>query len=532
MAGYFIVDECMKYPGNTGIVASANSETLRMATIPKILAILDKLKLEYEYSEYKNRLWFRNGSWLKFQSLAVDDPNALKGSEIGFLLIDETDACKQAYINVLIPRVRKKGTSRKIRLIFNPPPPEHWLESWFDPQDGTEPLGSFFMSNSYENFFLPGDYIERLERLHPPGTPGHKRFVLGMMGVQLDDAVYPEYDVFKHVITKAELESRNYNYVGELYGVDLGFRNPTVMLRGRLTDDDVLVIDGEYFKAGASYDEHAASMKNLYGRGTIFCDHDAQGRHEYLRLGLKMVPAFKDVLTGFEAVRDRLRDERLLIVREECVNLRRELPRYRVGPDGEKPVKKDDHACFTGDHEVLTPGGWVRLDKLEDGVECMSVRGDGSAGCFFEKPLGVIRKPYTGELVHQEIDGATIVATDDHLHAYIDRFGPTPWDWALLKSDSHDARWGAYSVPVVVGIDTTNSRLRVEPQRPLWGVEERVSSHPVYCLTTSTGFFLARREGKIFVAGNCDALRYLVAGLDIQAEHDRQLSSAIYSAFS
>lgn len=32
----------------------------------------------------------------------------------------------------------------------------------------------------------------------------------------------------------------------------------------------------------------------------------------------------------------------------------------------------------------------------------------------------------------------------------------------------------------------------------------------VFCLRTSTGFFLARHQGKPFVAGNCDALRYMV----------------------
>lgn len=36
----------------------------------------------------------------------------------------------------------------------------------------------------------------------------------------------------------------------------------------------------------------------------------------------------------------------------------------------------------------------------------------------------------------------------------------------------------------------------------------------VYCITTSTGFFLARTNGKVFVAGNCDAVKYLITELD------------------
>lgn len=39
--------------------------------------------------------------------------------------------------------------------------------------------------------------------------------------------------------------------------------------------------------------------------------------------------------------------------------------------------------------------------------------------------------------------------------------------------------------------------------------KEHVEDLPVYCITTSTGFFLARTNGRVFVAGNCDAIRYL-----------------------
>jgi hypothetical protein len=37
-----------------------------------------------------------------------------------------------------------------------------------------------------------------------------------------------------------------------------------------------------------------------------------------------------------------------------------------------------------------------------------------------------------------------------------------------------------------------------------------IRSTPVYCVRTSTGYFQARTNGKPFVAGNCDATRYLV----------------------
>lgn len=53
-------------------------------------------------------------------------------------------------------------------------------------------------------------------------------------------------------------------------------------------------------------------------------------------------------------------------------------------------------------------------------------------------------------------------------------------------------------------------------KRPIAHVQRRrfvrsQYSGMVYCVRTSTGFFLARTNGKVFVAGNCDALRYCIA---------------------
>jgi hypothetical protein len=44
-------------------------------------------------------------------------------------------------------------------------------------------------------------------------------------------------------------------------------------------------------------------------------------------------------------------------------------------------------------------------------------------------------------------------------------------------------------------------------------VDLTVKDLPVYCVRVSTGQFLARTNGKVFVAGNCDALRYLCQNL-------------------
>jgi len=61
-------------------------------------------------------------------------------------------------------------------------------------------------------------------------------------------------------------------------------------------------------------------------------------------------------------------------------------------------------------------------------------------------------------------------------------------------------------------------RLKVSDKHPIIRVtsknwEKRKYKGKVYCITTSTGFFLGRTNGKVGVLGQCDALRYLSSNL-------------------
>lgn len=70
-----------------------------------------------------------------------------------------------------------------------------------------------------------------------------------------------------------------------------------------------------------------------------------------------------------------------------------------------------------------------------------------------------------------------------------------------------------------VSICRQSWRVHVHKNRPCAHIKKKlfdpveVENLPVHCVTTSTGFFMARTNGKPFVAGNCDGLRYLVMGL-------------------
>jgi hypothetical protein len=340
LLGWMVAREAYKYPNNIIIVAAATAPQLKMSTIPTCLEAWDMMGIAYVYKEYKATVEFPNGSWLKFQSL--DIPAAeLKGSTIGALFVDEIDACGQQHIESLRQRVRRPLSSRVERFFGNSPPPGHWLEEKFAPREiGARTWGRLFTASTYENRFLAADYIARLEGQYPPGTPAHDRYMMGKMGIAIEGAVYAEYAPERHWVKRSDVPKDLWQFA---YGLDLGHDHPTVFLKAALAQDDTLYILKEHARSRALLREHAAAITEMYAGGPIFSDHDAQDRFELLDLGVNTVPADKDVLRGIQAVRRRLRDDKLKIVAEDCPRLCWEFPRY-VWDKNEKPKKIDDDA--------------------------------------------------------------------------------------------------------------------------------------------------------------------------------------------
>ena len=73
--------------------------------------------------------------------------------------------------------------------------------------------------------------------------------------------------------------------------------------------------------------------------------------------------------------------------------------------------------CLTGDHEVLTPSGWERLDQLKDGTAVMQWD-QPSKSLSFRVPSMVTREPYQGKMI--AIDGrrVSLLATPTHRIGY------------------------------------------------------------------------------------------------------------------
>lgn len=75
-------------------------------------------------------------------------------------------------------------------------------------------------------------------------------------------------------------------------------------------------------------------------------------------------------------------------------------------------AKRTVHGCLTGDHEVLTPNGWVRFDTLLDNTPIAQWHENGSL--TFAIPSRVVRHRYQGEMVECLGRGLSAVMTPEH----------------------------------------------------------------------------------------------------------------------
>jgi len=138
--------------------------------------------------------------------------------------------------------------------------------------------------------------------------------------------------------------------------IDFGFNNPFACLWLARDPDRRWYVYAEHYKAQETLAYHAERIKQVSGSDRYrmtWADHDAQDRFELDHLGIKTVPAKKDVRLGIEAVQACLKVQHdgkpRLFVFKTCPNTAREMTGYRWAEGTEardpkdEPLKINDH---------------------------------------------------------------------------------------------------------------------------------------------------------------------------------------------
>lgn len=318
------------------------------------------------FHKSRNMVTLMNGSTILFRSM--DNPGRLAGLELDWFGIDEAGLVKEDTYKMLVGRMRRKGL-RKGFIVGNPSGLTHWTYDYFVKLSLKEPkLFRLVQAPTYDNTFLPREYITDMEVSFGKDTYYFKQYVLGQF-VAFEGAFWPNFDARPfprgHVMKRADAKSFSQKPGGVHYGrvFDFGFEHPFAAL-WYMTDGRSMVFFDEYVQKHGLIKHHCMQMRrqedehqSWFGPHTYsaaWTDHEAVSRAEVAAakddqgkpIGFTCIPTEKKVMESILLVQSLFGLRRLFIT-ENCERTLREIPSYHSKEDvvGEEPVRENDDAC-------------------------------------------------------------------------------------------------------------------------------------------------------------------------------------------
>jgi phage terminase large subunit len=246
-------DMALNYPGTRHMVVRKRFTDLRDTTLVTFQESVDPRL--YTYNKQEHTATFAGGAKLLFRGL--DKLSKLGSVEVATVLADELYELSYDEFKMLKGRARQKGTAPEIagKVIGASNPcdigqslngPE-WMYVYFEKQPKDAP-GKFpgrfqVAANSFDNPFLPQDYVANLMRDYPPSWV--RRFLYGDWGtVPKGDPVFTGFTRDMHGGPwHVDPALRPVEGLPMYRGWDFGWHHPAVVWFQRDPDGRVLVHD-------------------------------------------------------------------------------------------------------------------------------------------------------------------------------------------------------------------------------------------------------------------------------------------------
>lgn len=313
---------------------------------------------------------YPNGS--KLHIIGFDKPNKILSTEWDFAYFNQLEEADQRDWEQLVSRCTgRSGNSPWVQVMgdANPGPAHHWILK--------RPTITRIDSRHRDNPFL---FDQELQEWTPQGQRSisilksltGNRYKRGYLGLWTSDegVVYKEFDEDTHVVDEIPFDLR-YAYKG--IAIDFGVVNPTVVQWFAVHKGQVYLYR-ELYVTGIDTNELLDGDQSTGRIGlvewlkrenisVIVCDHDKNAtsiisnRLRKERISTKLVPAYKAVDSGIEAVRVRLRNNTFKIYRHYALyqdpqlksvfhpcSVVEEFGAYCWKELKDEPVKKFDHA--------------------------------------------------------------------------------------------------------------------------------------------------------------------------------------------
>lgn len=172
--------------------------------------------------------------------------------------------------------------------------------------------------------------------------------------------------------------------------------------------------------------------------------------------------------------------------------------------------------CLDKNTEFLTKDGWKFFDEYTQEDRVM-VFDEEDKSFYYEKPSEYIKLPCK-DLFRMKGKNLDMVISEEHCILYWDKEG-NPCETILLQSAEDIAK------------NPLDFELRNERGDPLY-VDSISYYKPLdnfkYCFNVSTGYFLARRNGKTFITGNSGKSRLLLLKAGFFAYKDNNFEGVMF----
>ena len=336
--------------------------SLRETAWREIVELLDKYKIDYKENKSNGLVTLSNGSTISFTP--VDDEKKLRSLNLDMVYIEQCEEITEEAFIELDLRIRNEVAKKyggQMLIVVQPSNKSHWLYRLFYNEKANDPDYKKVHFSYLDNPFLPEEQKKVYEGLR---ETNYDRYLTHTLGEWISSS--------KQIFTNnwsVGFDRTYFNYyVG---GVDYGYNNPACFLLCGVYDDEFYIL-GEVYKAEMTTSEFLEEIASLVSSfdltfndiESVYADSaDPESIEVFCRHGLNTYGSVKNVKAKIDTAR-----ETKIHVKEECVNLIRELPMYswKRNKDGElleEPVKRDDHSIDALCYAIYGVRGELSKDK-------------------------------------------------------------------------------------------------------------------------------------------------------------------------
>ena len=261
MAIVKLIHYCINNPGCVFLVGTYTYRQLKYVLLSQFFELINPVYIA-KYSKQDNDVLLTNGSQIIFTSFQVE--NRYKGLTLGGAYIDELTSVREEVHQRIQVNLRQQNMPLRYWATTNSDKFSHWVyKTYYVNRDSV--LNSVYDFISFENIFLPDEYLESLLALKDTNNAYFNQMVLGRWGV-VTGCIIKEFKTYTGI-----MQGKYIAYLDTAFGGG----DSTALSIGCKTDD-------LYYVIGYVWDDSVVELYDViidrlkrHGVGSLYIESNA-----------------------------------------------------------------------------------------------------------------------------------------------------------------------------------------------------------------------------------------------------------------